>query len=84
MESRVWQRRLGRDPSVIELIVGAGIEIHNTPIQKDRIDFTGTLEQIAEDVTTARKLGAAEIVISAQFSPGVETAKDLVACMEKL
>ena len=51
---------------------------------RSRVDFTGTLEQIAEDVTTARKLGAAEIVISAQFSPGVETAKDLVALMEDL
>ena len=77
-------KNAGRDPSALELIVAAGIEIHNTRIQKDRIDFTGTLEQIAEDVTTARKLGAAEIVISAQFSPGVETAKDLVALMEEL
>src|SRR5262245_4642632 len=74
----------GRDPSALELIVGAGLEIHKTPIRKDRVDFTGTLEQIAEDMTTARKLGAAEIVINAQFSPGVETAKDLVARMEEL
>jgi probable F420-dependent oxidoreductase len=73
----------GRDPSALELIVVAGVEIHNTPIQKDRVDFTGTLEQIAEDMTTVQKLGAAEIVISAQFSPGVETAKDLVARMEE-
>jgi probable F420-dependent oxidoreductase len=77
-------KNAGRDPSALELIVGANVEIHNTPIQKDRIDFTGSLEQIAEDVTTARKLGAAEVVISAQFSPGVETAKDLVARMEEL
>ena len=77
-------KNAGRDPSAIELIVGANVEIHDTPIEKDRVDFTGTLEQIAEDVTTARKLGAAEIVINAQFSPGVETAKDLVARMEDL
>jgi alkanesulfonate monooxygenase SsuD/methylene tetrahydromethanopterin reductase-like flavin-dependent oxidoreductase (luciferase family) len=77
-------KNAGRDPSALELIVGAGVEILNTPIQKDRVNFAGTLEQIAEDVTTARKLGAAEIVISAQFSPGVETAKDLVARMEEL
>jgi probable F420-dependent oxidoreductase len=77
-------KNAGRDPSALELIVGAGVEIHNTPIKKERVDFTGTLEQIAEDVTTARKFGVAEIVISAQFSPGVETAKDLVALMEEL
>jgi NADPH:quinone reductase len=33
---------------------------------------------------TRQDFGAAEIVISAQFSPGVETARDLVACMEEL
>jgi len=76
-------KNAGRDPSAIELIVGANVEIHNTRIQKDRVDFNGTLEKMAEDVATARKLGAAEIVINAQFSPGVETAKDLVARMEE-
>jgi probable F420-dependent oxidoreductase len=74
----------GRDPSALELIVRANVEIHTTPIQKDRADFTGTLEQIAEDMKTTQKLGAAEIVIDAQFSPGVETADDIVAQMEEL
>jgi probable F420-dependent oxidoreductase len=74
----------GRDASTLELIVRANVEIHTTPIEKDRVDFTGSLEQIAEDVATARKLGAAEITIDAQFSPGVETAKDIIALMEEL
>jgi len=52
-------KNAGRDPSKLQLIVGANIEIYNTPIEKERGDFTGTLEQIAEDVRTARKLGAA-------------------------
>jgi probable F420-dependent oxidoreductase len=74
----------GRDPSGLELIVRANVELHDTFIEKDRIDFTGTLEQIVEDVTMARKVGAAEIVIDAQFSPGVEAAKDIIARMEAL
>lgn len=74
----------GRDPSGLELIVRANVEVHNTFIEKDRIDFTGTLEQIVEDVTMVRKVGAAEIVIDAQFSPGVEAAKDIIARMEDL
>ena len=68
----------GRDPSALALIVRANVEIHNTPIQTERVDFTGTLEQIADDVKTTEKLGAAEIVFDAQFSPGVETASDIV------
>ena len=74
----------GRDSSTLELIVRANVEIHTTPIEKDRVDFAGSLEQIAEDVATTRKLGAAETTIDAQFSPGVETAKDIIALMEEL
>ncbi|HVH91967.1 MAG TPA: hypothetical protein VM783_11320, partial [Candidatus Acidoferrum sp.] len=52
-------KEAGRDPSALELIVRANVEIHNSPIQRDRADFTGTLEQIAEDVkqrkTSARR-----------------------------
>jgi probable F420-dependent oxidoreductase len=77
-------KEAGRDPSALELIVRANVEIHNSPIQKDRGDFSGTLEQIAEDVKATQKLGAAEIVFDAQFSPGVETANDIVSRMEQL
>ena len=77
-------KEAGRDPSAIELIVRANVEIHDRPIQKDRVDFSGTLEQIAEDVKTTQKLGAAEIVFDAQFSPGVETANDIVSRMEQI
>jgi hypothetical protein len=74
----------GRNPSALALIVVANVEIHNAPIQKERVDFTGTLEQIADDVKATQKLGAAEIVFDAQFSPGVETGDDVIARMEDL
>ncbi len=78
-------KEAGRDPSVLELMVRANVEISDSsPIQKDRVDFTGTLEQIAEDVKATQKLGAAEIVLDAQFSPGVETASDIVSRMEQI
>jgi probable F420-dependent oxidoreductase len=77
-------RDAGRDPSALELIVTAGVELHKTPIEKDRVEFTGSLEQIGEDFAKARKLGAAEIAIYAQFLPEGESAKDLIARMEDL
>jgi probable F420-dependent oxidoreductase len=77
-------KEAGRDPSALELIVRANVEMHNSPVQKDRVDFSGTLEQIAEDVKATQKLGAAEIVLDVQFSPGVETANDVVSRMEQL
>jgi probable F420-dependent oxidoreductase len=77
-------KEAGRDPSALELIVTAGVEIHNTPIEKERMEFTGTIEQIGEDFAAARKLAAAEIAIYAQFLPPGETAKDLICRMEDL
>jgi len=77
-------KEAGRDPSALELIVTAGVEIHKRPIEKERIEFTGSLEQIGEDFATARKVGAAEIAIYAQFLAPNETAEDLIARMEDL
>ena len=77
-------REARRDPSALELIVTAGVEIHKTPIEKERTEFTGSLEQIGEDFAKARKLGAAEIAIYAQFLPEGETAQDLIVRMEDI
>lgn len=81
---RDMAKEAGRDSSALELIVTAGVEIHKKPIQKERTEFTGSLEQIGEDFATARKLGAAEIAIYAQFLGSGETAEDLVTRMEEL
>jgi probable F420-dependent oxidoreductase len=73
-----------RDPSTLALIVRANVESHDAPIEKERVDFTGSLEQIADDIKATEKLGAAEMVLDAQFSPGVETGDDVIARMEDL
>jgi probable F420-dependent oxidoreductase len=71
-------RDAGRDPSALELIVRANVEFSGAPIRKDRADFTGTLEQIADDVVATRKLGVAELLFDVQFSPDVKTVNDIV------
>lgn len=74
----------GRDPAALELIVRANVEISDAALGKERADFTGTLEQIADDVVATRKLGAAELLFDVQFSSGVEAVDDIVARMEQL
>jgi len=76
-------KEAGRDSSALELIVTARVEIHKKPIEKERTEFTGSIEQIGEDFAAARKLGAAEISIYAQFLPPGETAEDLIGRMEE-
>jgi len=74
----------GRDSAALELIVRANVEFSDALLGKDRADFTGTLEQIADDVAATRKIGAAELLFDVQWSPGVETADDILARMEQL
>jgi hypothetical protein len=42
-------------PSELTLIVRANVEIHDVPIQQECVDFTGTLEQIADDIKRLEK-----------------------------
>jgi uncharacterized protein YndB with AHSA1/START domain len=83
-EIRGMAREADRDPTGLAMIVRANVEISDAPLGQERADFTGTLEQIPGDVAATRTLGAAELLLDAQFSPGVETARDIVARMEQL
>jgi alkanesulfonate monooxygenase SsuD/methylene tetrahydromethanopterin reductase-like flavin-dependent oxidoreductase (luciferase family) len=42
----------GRDASSLEMIVRANLHITEKPLEKDRHIFTGTPEQIKDDVAT--------------------------------
>ena len=77
---RSLARDAGRDGDAIELIVRANVHITDQPIESDRFMFTGTLEQIAEDVAASRDdLGAAELTVDITFSPDARTADDFLA-----
>jgi probable F420-dependent oxidoreductase len=81
---KVMAQEAGRDPATLELIVRGNVEFSDAPFGRNRVDFTGSLEQIAEDVAATRQLGAAELLLDVQFSEGVETEEDIVARMEQL
>jgi probable F420-dependent oxidoreductase len=71
-------REIGRDPEAIELIVRANLYVTDQPIEADRFIFTGTLEQIGEDVAATREVGASEITFDISFDPGAQTADDFL------
>jgi len=77
-------KEAGRDPESFELLVRGNLDITKSPVSKDRAAFMGTLEQIAEDIHSTRKLGAAELVLDVQFSPDVKTEEDIINRMEDL
>ena len=63
-------KEAGRDPSAISMVVHAGLGLTERPLDKDRAIFTGSLEQISEDVRACAQIGASEIFFDPAFAPG--------------
>jgi probable F420-dependent oxidoreductase len=73
----------GRDPASFKLVVrGNPVFLETKPSEGH--DFTGTLDDIARDIAATRNLGAHELVLDVQFSPGIQTTDDILRRMEDL
>ena len=81
---RRMAREAGRQTDRFELILRGNIEFSDQPATQGRADFTGTLEQVASDIAAARSMGAAELVLDVQFSPGVKSVDDILNRMQQL
>ena len=60
-------KKAGRDPSSLKMVVRANIEIKNKPLGKERMIFSGTLDQIKEDVAGCKRIGAHELIFDVTF-----------------
>ncbi len=74
----------GRNPSTVEVVVRANLTITPRPLGKQRSMFTGTMEEIKEDIDATRALGANELVFDPTFSPGTNSAAEFVTIMEQI
>ena len=77
-------REAGRDPSQLQLIVRANVEIHDKPRAKEGMIFTGTVAQIKEDVEACKALGAHEVHFDPTFMAGAQRIDRWLALMEQL
>ncbi len=77
-------QEFGRDPEKLDLLVRANLEFSEAPIDNERADFKGTLEQIKGDIAAVRKLGATDLLFDVQFSPGADSVDQMVEWMEQL
>lgn len=73
----------GRDPASLKMVVRANIELFDKPRSKDGMIFTGTVEQIKEDVEACRKIGSHEVFFDPTFSPGAQSLNRWVELMEQ-
>jgi len=77
-------KEAGRDPSSLRMVVRANLEIRDKPLSKERMIFTGTLEQIQDDVLACKRIGAHELFFDPTFSYGAQTLEGWLALMEEM
>jgi hypothetical protein len=66
------------------MVVHAGLELTEKPLGKDRGIFSGSLEQISEDVAGCAKIGAHEIFFDPAFAPGGQSLDYWLALLDQL
>ncbi len=63
-----------RDPDEIELVVRANCSIGAEITGEDRQPFHGSVDQIIDDAVACAGIGADEVFIEVQYSPGIDSA----------
>ena len=77
-------KEAGRDPSAITMVVHAVLEISDKPLGKDRMIFSGSLEQISDDVRECAKIGADEVFFDPAFAPDGQSLDRWMALLDQL
>ena len=77
-------KEAGRDPSELELIMRANVEISDSALGDDRASFCGSPEQIEADIAETRAIGATEIFFDVSFDPTVRSLDDYLGHLELL
>jgi probable F420-dependent oxidoreductase len=77
-------KEAGRDPSAMTMVVHAVLEITEKPLGKDRAIFSGSLEQISEDVRGCAKIGADEVFFDPAFAPGGQSLDRWLSLLDQL
>ena len=66
------------------MVVRANLEISEKPAGDKRMIFSGTIDQIKEDIAGCNDIGAHELFFDPTFSPGAQSLDRWLALMEQL
>jgi len=68
----------------LAMVVRANLEISEKPAGDKRMIFSGTIDQIKEDIAGCNDIGAHELFFDPTFSPGAQSLDRWLALMEQL
>jgi probable F420-dependent oxidoreductase len=77
-------KEAGRDPSALSMVVHAGLELTDKPLGKERNIFSGSFDQITDDVRGCAKIGATEIFFDPTFSSGGQSLDRWLSLLDQL
>ena len=80
---RRMAKEAGRDPSKLQLIVRANVDIGSKPRPKDGAIFTGTLDQVKADIEGCKRIGAHELHFDPTFMLGAQQLDRWLELMEE-
>jgi probable F420-dependent oxidoreductase len=77
-------KEAGRDPASLRMVVRANLDITDKPLGKERFIFSGTKEQIKEDVAACVGIGAHELFFDPAFMKGGQSVDNWLPLMEEV
>ena len=81
---RDMAKAAGKDPAAVEIVVRANLSITPQPLGQGRGMFSGTWEEITQDIESVRSLDVQELIVDPTFSTGVKSETEFVTIMERL
>ena len=78
-------KEAGRNPADFKVVLRANLTVTRDPLGKERWMFSGTLEQIREDIRSVRELSVVdELFFDPTFSPDTRSEQDFLQHMEQV
>jgi probable F420-dependent oxidoreductase len=81
---RQLAEQAGRDPGSMQLVILGHVVITESPMGAGRPDFVGNLDEVHQDVETARGLGTDELILNPVQSPRGDGEDSFLWMMEEL
>jgi alkanesulfonate monooxygenase SsuD/methylene tetrahydromethanopterin reductase-like flavin-dependent oxidoreductase (luciferase family) len=82
---RQMAKEADRDPSLLAMVVRANIEVTDKPLAKERMIFSGSIDQIREDVDGCKRIGVHELIFDVTFcAKSLDQWLDLMQQLRKL
>jgi len=75
---------LGRNPTDLKIIVRYNLSLTPQPQGKDRAIFSGTLNQIKDDIASVRAYGPDELILDPTFSPEIQNEQSFLRIIEEI